>query len=324
MKPAQRNDPCPCGSGKKFKKCCMTPQIDGLPDAEALKANIGQAFKKMADQKWDEAVDDFKSLVDRVPDRHAVLEAVGACYDGMEDYLGAAEYYEKALAECPESKRFALTYQLAVSRGCGGRVEKAQEAFTRCLELGPDPKISEELKKIVQTLEDMQQGKKSQSFFVVQVQLQRAMTDMDDERFDSALDRLTRIAELEPDNAAIFYNLGVTYTFLNKEDSALANFRKSVELNAGYAQAWYNMGQIHLIKKKDFSGAIQCFQKAIAARPDYIGAHHQRGVAYELLGDPDKALECWNKTLELEPHNAQARQNIQRISDSAASDSAPA
>jgi len=21
-----RNEPCPCGSGKKFKKCCFTPQ----------------------------------------------------------------------------------------------------------------------------------------------------------------------------------------------------------------------------------------------------------------------------------------------------------
>jgi hypothetical protein len=27
-----RNDPCPCGSGKKFKKCCLRP------DAEALNA----------------------------------------------------------------------------------------------------------------------------------------------------------------------------------------------------------------------------------------------------------------------------------------------
>jgi uncharacterized protein YecA (UPF0149 family) len=23
-KPVGRNDPCPCGSGKKFKKCCMS------------------------------------------------------------------------------------------------------------------------------------------------------------------------------------------------------------------------------------------------------------------------------------------------------------
>jgi len=26
-----RNEPCPCGSGKKFKKCCMKKQDGGLP-----------------------------------------------------------------------------------------------------------------------------------------------------------------------------------------------------------------------------------------------------------------------------------------------------
>jgi uncharacterized protein YecA (UPF0149 family) len=24
-----RNDPCPCGSGKKFKKCCLASSLDG-------------------------------------------------------------------------------------------------------------------------------------------------------------------------------------------------------------------------------------------------------------------------------------------------------
>ena len=28
-----RNDPCPCGSGKKFKKCCLTSVSDSLPES---------------------------------------------------------------------------------------------------------------------------------------------------------------------------------------------------------------------------------------------------------------------------------------------------
>jgi hypothetical protein len=34
MEKAGRNDPCPCGSGKKFKKCC---------EAKAAKKSIGTA-----------------------------------------------------------------------------------------------------------------------------------------------------------------------------------------------------------------------------------------------------------------------------------------
>ncbi|MDA8179663.1 MAG: SEC-C metal-binding domain-containing protein [Desulfobacteria bacterium] len=27
-----RNDPCPCGSGRKYKNCCLEDQGSGLPD----------------------------------------------------------------------------------------------------------------------------------------------------------------------------------------------------------------------------------------------------------------------------------------------------
>jgi preprotein translocase subunit SecA len=34
----RRNDPCPCGSGKKFKKCCYSPDDDGEADEAAASA----------------------------------------------------------------------------------------------------------------------------------------------------------------------------------------------------------------------------------------------------------------------------------------------
>ncbi len=33
-----RNDPCPCGSGKKFKKCCMRERADNLANERASHA----------------------------------------------------------------------------------------------------------------------------------------------------------------------------------------------------------------------------------------------------------------------------------------------
>ena len=127
------------------------------------------------------------------------------------------------------------------------------------------------------------------------VQLQRAFSELDAERYEAAATRLERIISVDPENAAIFYNLGVVYTYLKQEDEAIAHFEKSVELDQNIAQSWYNMGQIYLIRKKDFSRALHCFDRAAAIRPNYIGAQHQRGIAYELLGDPHKAVECWER-----------------------------
>lgn len=310
MIPARKDDPCPCGSGITFEKCCMKKITS---DDDRLAASRAGAYKLMADEQWNDAIAQFKDLLDIVKDPHAVLEAVGACYDGLEDYLRAAEYYEKALAVCPDSKRFDLYYRLGISRACGLRIKKAIDAFSNCMNVQGNSQKHERIRDILQNLAEIQEGRKSSQLFFVQVQLQRVFSEMESERYDLAANRLERLAQIEPENPAIFYNLGVVYTFLRKEDDALAQFTRTVELDPRVAEAWYNMGQICLIKKKDFSKALNCFERAVAARPDYVGAQHQRGMAYELLGDPEKALACWEKTLELDPGNKQAQDNIRRL-----------
>ncbi len=320
MTPAGRNDPCPCGSGLKYKKCCLTGQgAQHEPDeVEGLRV---KAFKKMSDENWLEAIDQFKSVLEQVSDPHTILEAVAACYDGLENYLMAAEFYEKALAVCPEARSFDLYYRLGVSRACAERVEKAVEAFQQCLALQHDPTQERQLIHVLDNLEQIRQGKKSSSLFRVQVQLQRAFSDMEAEKYESAAARLERAAAIDPQNPAIIYNLGVAYIFLKREEEALAEFEKCVQLKTDYVEAWYNMGQICMLKQKDFSRALHCFDRAATIRPDYIGAHHQRGVAYECLGDRQRALECWERTLELDPNNKQAKDNIERLGDSVANQS---
>ena len=313
MNPAGRNDPCPCGSGLKYKKCCLEKRGDSISDSDDTQGLLARAYKNMADENWDEAIALFKDVLETKPEKHTVLEAIGASYDGMENYLLAAEYYEKALTCCPGSKRFELNYRLGVSRACGERLKKASEAFRECLSLHEGLPEKQAILQILEKLELIQEGKGKTNIFYIQTQLQRAFTEMEDERYESAAYRLEKIAPMDPENSAIFYNLGVVYTFLRKEDEAIENFQKCVDLDPEYVQAYYNLGQISLIKKRDFSKALHFFDRAAAVRPDYVGAHHQRGIAYELLGYVQKAIECWEKTLELDPDNKQAKGNIERV-----------
>jgi hypothetical protein len=43
MKEVGRNDPCPCGSGKKFKKCCEMKQKHKKIQAQLLSVSTPQA-----------------------------------------------------------------------------------------------------------------------------------------------------------------------------------------------------------------------------------------------------------------------------------------
>jgi len=313
---AGRNDPCPCGSGVKYKKCCLATDLKYQDGSDHVLSDRVQAFKSMSGENWEEAVVLFKQILDEVPDPHTILEAVGACYDGMENYLMAAEYYEKALAVCPPARRFDINYRLGVSRGCSGRIKKAIMAFEACLAMAEDDTRRKPVAAILDMLKEVDQGKQTAEVFRVRVQLQRAFSDMEEERFESAAARLENLVSVDPENPTISYNLGVALTFLKKEVEALEHFQRCVELDPGYAQAWYNMGQISMIMNKDFSKALHCFEMAAAARPDYVGAHHQRGIAFELLGDRQKAVECWEQTLKLDPDNKQAKENIARLSGS--------
>lgn len=46
MKKTGRNDPCPCGSGKKFKKCCESKMLGGRFMATKVDTESSSQIKK--------------------------------------------------------------------------------------------------------------------------------------------------------------------------------------------------------------------------------------------------------------------------------------
>ncbi|MDH3544377.1 MAG: SEC-C metal-binding domain-containing protein, partial [Desulfuromonadales bacterium] len=44
MSQTNRNEPCPCGSGKKYKKCCLGQQEPASQTSSAVSAELQQAM----------------------------------------------------------------------------------------------------------------------------------------------------------------------------------------------------------------------------------------------------------------------------------------
>jgi tetratricopeptide (TPR) repeat protein len=108
-----RNDPCPCGSGQKYKRCCL-PRDEAAAHAAALAAaaSMAEADAETADDGLDDASNGVIDLIDagrldeaeqaahallaNYPDVHDGLERLAMVYAARGDRPRAEEYYRKA------------------------------------------------------------------------------------------------------------------------------------------------------------------------------------------------------------------------------------
>ena len=60
----------------------------------------------------------------------------------------------------------------------------------------------------------------------------------------------------------------------------------------------------------DVDSMVQRLEARLAANPNDVAGQIMMARSYSALGHSDKALKAWNKVLELEPGNAEARGNL--------------
>ena len=103
-----RNAPCPCGSGKKYKKCCLL-QEDGtkryspkrkearfIPVYSPLDKLSNSVVDLIGKNKLDKAEAVSRKLLKKYPDQIDGFNRLAMVYEARGDKKKAAEYYRKA------------------------------------------------------------------------------------------------------------------------------------------------------------------------------------------------------------------------------------
>lgn len=99
MKKIGRNEPCPCGSGKKYKKCCINvPSLTkGGNFVYTDLDNLSNKIPELIDQlKFNEAEELCKQLRTQYPEQIDGLHRSAELYEAMGDKEKARSYYNKA------------------------------------------------------------------------------------------------------------------------------------------------------------------------------------------------------------------------------------
>ena len=96
MEKIGRNTPCPCGSGLKYKKCCLANENVLIAEVAQLDDLSNRVEILIDEQKLDQAEQLSLELLKKYPDQIDGLHRLASVYYAKKEYTKAADYYGKA------------------------------------------------------------------------------------------------------------------------------------------------------------------------------------------------------------------------------------
>ena len=109
MKKTRRNAHCPCGSGKKYKKCCLhAPNSTAestfiYTDLDDLSNQVPDLIKQ---EKYDEAGEVCRKLLEQYPDQIDGLHRNAELFEAMADYDEAITFYNQTASFAEQAEGF--------------------------------------------------------------------------------------------------------------------------------------------------------------------------------------------------------------------------
>ena len=267
MQRTGRNDPCRCGSGKKYKHCCGAPETFAPEPAEAH-FRLASALQDQG--RLQEAIASYRRGLSLQPHHAHGHNNLGTAFQALGELDDAVASYRMAIASDPTSAYFH--FNLANALNDQKRLPEAIVAYNSALSLKPD-------------------------FAVAHYNLGNALKDQG--RLPEANACYSRALALKPEYAHAHNNQGWVLQALGRFDDAIGSYRKAISLAPSLSASHHNLGTA-LAGRGRLEEAAAAYRRALALRPDLAQAHNDLGNALRQLGDVDGALASYQRALALE------------------------
>ena len=132
------------------------------------------------------------------------------------------------------------------------------------------------------------------------------------QRYDEAIDRLTRASEVDPESTVVFRLLGRTYAAKGEMDKAIEAYRAAIEVNESDAWSMNNLGLL-LVESARADEALPLLAKAVELRKDRAEFHNNLGMALEHTGRFKAAAKAYGEALTTDPTYVKAKKNLARV-----------
>lgn len=279
-----RNDSCPCGSGKKYKQCCLLqetrPAANERPMNLSTPHAIQEALLHHQSGRLAEAEAIYRHVLQLEPDNADALYLLGVVALQAGQNEAAIELISKAIRVDSANPLYFLN--LGAAYQALGLYNEAAENLHRAIAL--EPNFAEAHNSLGNVLRCI--GK-----------------------FEEALGSCRRALSIKPDYADALCNLGTVLQETGQLDEAVAMYQKALSLKPDFTEVLSNLGLAQR-EQGQFADALASCRRALASNPHHAEAHNNLGVVLHDLGQLTAAAESYQSALDINPQFADAHNNL--------------
>ncbi|WP_200172887.1 tetratricopeptide repeat protein [Ectothiorhodospira shaposhnikovii] len=274
---SNRNDPCPCGSGRKYKHCCMLReqvtrdlQLRQAPEVDD-RAVMRVAADHLQAGRLDHAAHLCAQILAARPD-HAQANHVMGLVSWRAGHLDrAAGFLLKALGQ--EPRNVNLHANLAGVLADQGLPGDALMAYDTALKLQPDA-------------HELHYGAGNQLLALG--------------KHEAAVEAFERVLSVRPDHGPAHNNLAVALMRLDRLDEAEDHAREADRLVPDSGAPQLTLGSLMALRGR-LSQALEAFTTVLVRNPRYGEAHLQMAVILMQLGRHGEAADHYRRFLDMGP-----------------------
>ena len=317
MKKIGRNDPCPCGSGKKYKQCCASLGEVQAASTHFLDTSIPTAIQAALEHhqagRLSQAEAIYRQILQIAPNHPDALHLLGVIAHQTGKIEIAVELISKAIRLNPSTSMYC---NLGAALRDQGKLDAAVESYHKALSIQPD--FADAYSNLGIALQ--QQGKLDAAVASYHMALSikpdyaEAHNDLGNAlqqqgKLDVAVESYHKALAIKPDFAEAHSNLGIALQQQGKLDAAVESYHKALSIKPDFAEAYSNLGNA-LKDQGKLDAAVASYRKALSITPDYAEAHSNLGLALNEQGKLDAAVEIYHKALSIKPDDAKAHSNL--------------
>jgi tetratricopeptide (TPR) repeat protein len=144
----------------------------------------------------------------------------------------------------------------------------------------------------------------------------QASAHLDAGRYVEAVAILKELADKQPDDVVVMFNLALARTLAGQDLEAIDGFRRVLALKEDLHEAQVNLGQL-LVKTGRDEEAIPLLESAVQAKPNESKPHYLLGRALSNRQRWARAAAEWERASELEPANSELKLELAAVYEKA-------